>query len=957
MRVDLFPFQKKAVDRLHQNLLECKNAYERLQVPQVISFTAPTGAGKTIIMAALIEEIYRGNAFYADEGQAIIVWLSDSPELNLQSKLKMERLADLINMRQLVIVNESSFDKEMLEDGKIYFLNTQKLSASSKLTHQGDGRTFTIWQTLANTVEEKGTHLYIIIDEAHRGMLGNREAAGATTIMQKFLKGSSIDQLPPMPIVIGMSATTARFNRLVEKTNSTIYQVAVSTDEVRASGLLKDRIVITYPDKHEGNYDMAVLQAATDNWMEKWDHWQQYCTNMHYKQVNPVFVIQVQNGTGSALSDTDLNDCLAKIEDRAGYHFSKGQVVRTFGETSQTLLFNGLEIPYIEPSRIADNREIRVVFFKENLSTGWDCPRAETMMSFRHAKDATYIAQLLGRMVRTPLQQHIEVDDTLNDVHLYLPYFDAGAVKSVVDDLQREEGSQIPADIWGETMENPRNIVLTADTLPFKQADSLSQNHEADKKQEAQQSEQPSYSQGSSIKFTIKGSHFQQDAPISMPSAMKEMQEGNLFSWQQNIEESQSEQKTGENARVKEIKNQSAVASPSPEQKRSQTINRSEVVQFLNRAGLLTYKVQTIAIKDYLSSLLALCHLLTQNELNKFAVRNTQKHIVNMIHEYNEKLKQSGEYGKLAEKVKQFRMKTEVFDVYGEKPQTQTEESLLVATDADVERQFSMADQKLGNDGINKAYGREYYDLYHPLEFKIDVILYANNEACIEKLRHWAKDEFHKLADQYRRPITGQPERVQKQYNTIVSNGDIISKHNFKVPVRIEAPNDIKGKLYYTHLYVNPETGAAPLRLNSWESGIIEEESKRNDYVCFIRNPSRASWGLCIPYEKDGKSKGTYPDFIVIRRDDFGYVADILEPHRADLDDNLPKAKGFAHYAGENPGVGRIELIRQVHDNLSGRDRFCRLDLTKLGTREKVLRAISNEELTRIFESDGFYDN
>ena len=43
------------------------------------------------------------------------------------------------------------------------------------------------------------------------------------------------------------------------------------------------------------------------------------------------------------------------------------------------------------------------MFFKMALSTGWDCPRAEVMMSFRRAEDHTYIAQLLGRMVRTPL--------------------------------------------------------------------------------------------------------------------------------------------------------------------------------------------------------------------------------------------------------------------------------------------------------------------------------------------------------------------------------------------------------------------------------------------------------------------------------------------------------------------------------------------------------------------------
>ena len=65
----------------------------------------------------------------------------------------------------------------------------------------GDSRTYTIWQTLQNTAKQKGDHLYVIIDEAHRGM-HDRDAARATTIMQKFLKGSETDGLEAMPIVI-----------------------------------------------------------------------------------------------------------------------------------------------------------------------------------------------------------------------------------------------------------------------------------------------------------------------------------------------------------------------------------------------------------------------------------------------------------------------------------------------------------------------------------------------------------------------------------------------------------------------------------------------------------------------------------------------------------------------------------------------------------------------------------
>jgi type III restriction enzyme len=73
------------------------------------------------------------------------------------------------------------------------------------------------------------------------------------------------------------------------------------------------------------------------------------------------------------------------------------------------------------------------------LSTGWDCPRAEVMMSFRRAEDHTYIAQLLGRMVRTPLARRIERNSELNDVHLFLPRFDDKAVKDVIKALQTSE--------------------------------------------------------------------------------------------------------------------------------------------------------------------------------------------------------------------------------------------------------------------------------------------------------------------------------------------------------------------------------------------------------------------------------------------------------------------------------------------------------------------------------------
>lgn len=955
MRVELFPFQKRALADIRMKTAEAMGSYHRTHAPQVVSFTAPTGAGKTIIMSALIEDIFFGDDQYVEQPDAIIVWLSDSPQLNEQSKQKIDSKADKIRLSQCVTVSEESFDKEMFENGHIYFLNTQKLSVTSKPTKNGDGRTYTIWQTLANTVREKSDRLYFIIDEAHRGMQG-REASKATTIMQKFLKGSSSDGIPPMPVVIGMSATTQRFNALVEGTSSTIHKSIVTTDEVRASGLLKDRIVITYPEEGTVNNDMAILQAAADDWKEKWEHWTQYCFEQHYAYVNPILIIQVLNGTGDALTDTNLDDCIAKIEERTGFKLENGQVVHTFGGTTATLTVNGLEVRYEEPSNIADDRNIRVVFFKENLSTGWDCPRAETMMSFKHASDATYIAQLLGRMVRTPMQMHIQVDDVLNDVHLYLPYFNEDTVKDVVEALQSTEGGDIPTDIYGESLSGKRFETLTVKPKKKKEDQPTPGQMTlfdvfSGQTSDPQTTSTPTEASGTDSSAAPSQTTIEQTSP-SEPTGQ---------SYQPGIESTAPAQSTpvtpqtpivttpsGSNSEV------SVQESQSEEAEEEDLFDREAVMKFINDAGLLSYNVRALRINDYLKSLYRMAHLLTMSKLHREAIREVQDEIVEMIHNYVESLRAAGKYDDLVQQVKQFKLATQIFDAFGETVDNYSVHDMFTTTDTDIERQFQIADVKLGREGIGMAYGNKYMDFADLTAFKVDVILFVADEECMKRLHSYAEERFHGLNDDYRRYIaTIDSEKIRKEYDSIVSDGDPVSKHNFRLPETIQVPHEAGGKEYRDHLFVSEATGTAKLKLNGWEAELIETEEKRPDFVCWIRNPSRGSWALCIPYEIDGEIRPTYPDFIVVRKDDrVGYVIDILEPHSPDFKDNLGKAKGFAEYARQNPGVGRIQLIRMSKD-AAGKNQFKRLDMYRTAIRDKVSHAINTDELDHIFDTDG----
>ncbi len=953
MKVELFPFQKRALADIRMKTAEAMGSYHRTHAPQVVSFTAPTGAGKTIIMSALIENILFGDEQYVEQPNAVIIWLSDSPQLNEQSKQKIDSKADKICLSQCVTVSEESFDKEMFEDGHVYFLNTQKLSVTSKLTKNGDGRTYTIWQTLANTVREKSDRLYFIIDEAHRGMQG-REASKATTIMQKFIKGSDSDVIPSMPVVIGMSATTQRFNALVEGTSSTIHKSIVTADEVRASGLLKDRIVITYPEASAVNNDMAILQAAADDWKEKWEHWTQYCFEQHYAYVNPILIIQVLNGTSGKLTDTNLDDCIAKIEERTGFKLENGQVIHTFGGTTASLTVNGLEVRFEEPSRIADDRNIRVVFFKENLSTGWDCPRAETMMSFKHANDATYIAQLLGRMVRTPMQMHIQVDDVLNDVHLYLPYFNEETVKDVVEALQSTEGGDIPTDIYGEPLSRKRSETLTVKpkkktqtSIPGQMTLDVFTNQGAETPAPAvslyTQSAPAPAQQQTQIPDAAGSAPTQPAATFQQPST------DNTQATQPDVTPSVATQSSAASTPA-------AAPEVQPEEE-PDLFDREAVMKFINDAGLLSYNVRALRINDYLKSLYRMAHLLSMSKLYREAIREVQDEIVKMIHDYVEDLRAKGKYDDLVQQVKQFKLATQIFDAFGETVDNYSVHDMFTTTDTDIERQFQIADVKLGREGIGMAYGNKYGDFSDLTAFKVDVILFVADEDCMNRLHAYAETRFHGLNDDYRRYIaTIDSEKIRREYDSIVSDGDVVSKHNFRLPETIQVPHEAGGKEYRDHLFVSDTTGTAKLKLNGWEADLIAEEEKRPDFVCWIRNPSRASWALCIPYEIDGEIKPTYPDFIVVREDErLGYVIDILEPHSPDFKDNLGKAKGFAEYARQNPGVGRIQLIRMSKDAV-GKNQFKRLDMNRSVIRDKVSHAINTDELDHIFDIDGIID-
>lgn len=464
MKYTLRPFQDDAVIGLLDHLERSRAGYQAARIPSAVGLTATTGAGKTVIATALIEAIQHGSERYGVEPDpsAVFLWLTDLPELNLQTQEKMLAGSSDLRLDRLPII-ENTFNEEILSAGRVYFLNTQKLSKVTALVKSGPAvkRNFTFWDVVRKTIEDPDITLYLVVDEAHRGMTEARDVNEANSIVQRFIKGYPEGNMPPVPIVLGISATPKRFEDVVAGAGRAVLVHNVPPEDVRASGLIKDKVLAEYAGERQTDA-LALFPEAVRAWWDATQSWAEYDAKHagpDDKLVVPALIVQVENEGGGRVTQTDLDAVIRLVADVAG-PLPDEAFAHAFGESHPEPV-GGQVLRYLEPSRIANDPDARVVFFKTSLGTGWDCPRAEVLFSFRRAVDPTSIAQTIGRMVRTPLTRRITENEDLNSAYVFLPHYNGKAVESIVAYLHAS-GNEAVADTISKRRESV-SLVLRDD--------------------------------------------------------------------------------------------------------------------------------------------------------------------------------------------------------------------------------------------------------------------------------------------------------------------------------------------------------------------------------------------------------------------------------------------------------------------------------------------------------------
>ncbi|WP_327094650.1 DEAD/DEAH box helicase family protein [Nocardia vinacea] len=508
MKFTLKPYQRAALEDMLATLDRAKTIQERETTPTSVSLSATTGAGKTVIASAVIESLFYGNDdfdFEPDDG-AVVIWFSDDPNLNEQTRFRIMEASDKVVSTDLVTI-EPPFSKPKLEPGKVYFLNTQKLSKSSLLTRghevfaeeevldgmhasvQPDLQGYTIWQTIANTIGDPDLTLYLIVDEAHRGF-GTKTTRDKSTIVQRLINGHA--GYPPVPIVWGISATIGDFKEAMDDAHVSgdrryLPPVQVDGFQVQESGLVKDVVKVDIPAEAQA-IDMVLVRRAAKKLKHSSERWQTYCESQGLPDVvKPLLILQAPN-----TPDHDkLGEALGVIFEVMP-ELGSDSVRHVLGEHSMQT-FGPHQVGWIEPQVVEDRTHVRVIIAKDAISTGWDCPRAEVLVSFRPAKDHDHIQQLLGRMVRTPLARRVPGDDELNSVDCLLPFFDrktAGDVvklltaqidgvpdpttrKVILEECVMTPNKVIPEIVWNVWDNLPSMTIPQRGTSPVKRLASL----------------------------------------------------------------------------------------------------------------------------------------------------------------------------------------------------------------------------------------------------------------------------------------------------------------------------------------------------------------------------------------------------------------------------------------------------------------------------------------------------
>ncbi|MFI6485576.1 DEAD/DEAH box helicase [Nonomuraea sp. NPDC050663] len=869
LQYELFDYQESAAAAVSKHLIKAaRDHVDDADELTAVVLAAPTGSGKTVIATSVIEAALDGDETTPGIEDATFLWVTDDPSLNRQTLHKMMAASSALALNRLITI-EHDFDEEVFSSGRVYFLNIQKLSASATLSRsQVDGRTYSLWETISNTVIKRPYGFVIVVDEAHRGMATARKTRD--TIVTQIIGGGGTGR-PPVPVVWGISATPRRFLSAMSELGRTTKAHSVRIEDVRASGLLKDQIVLG----HTRGVDAAestLVRHAVKRVREYDRKWFEYTTSTSELPVHPALVVQVADKP----SGKELGDLVSTILEE-WHEITANNIVHTFADHTQVEA-GAYQIAWCPPEDIQDRKDIRVVLCKTAITTGWDCPRAEVLLSLRVAKDIDLITQVMGRMVRTPLARRISTDEDLNAVHCILPKFDQAAVDAIADRFKAgdEETLASGTKVVTKPIELTRNPTLNCDTQAAAAITTAVEDGTATDVSFWQEHENISPSRPAAP--TMKNDRrAEARSDTTLPGARGLAQEG-LFAV---AAPDQALIATGDKSVFDIIEALPSYTIP------RRTRSRSAIHRLFKLAFLLAVEYDGKSIEPY-------------------ALRRARNALVAVIDAHRIDLETTGELTILRERAASARLFERAVSL-ANLGEGRSETDTVLHLDARgigilMDRARAALPEGLANDYVDRL-AQTDEDV---AEAMITTIALASDPKLPEQIELHASRIVEEWFTTHGSAITRLPDGEKDRFDRIKEESDQPLLTAIRLPTR--RTEEAEGTVWERHV-LSDANGNYQIKLRDWEEHVLGTELEAGA-IAWYRNPPSGRHSLQIPYVTAMGISGLAPDFIFISRIGHKLVAGLIDPHGTHLADSVPKLKGLTVYATKH--ASRFHRIQSI---------------------------------------------
>ena len=391
-------YQETAV----KELKEKSNKLLQLNRNSAITFEAPTGSGKTVMMAAFLKQLIEDRE---DDKHFSFIWAAPR-HLHTQSKEKLEKY--FYDSKALLCSYFEDLNDKRIDENEILFLNWESINKTDNIFIRENENEFNLSKVISNTIDDDRT-IILVIDESH--------FAAKTETSQELI------QIIQAKIAIEVSATPHITN---EDEKVKVYREYVIEDE-----MIKKRILINpgfkniiekkrldelkIKSKAAESTNEFVIHKAIDKRAEL-----KSFLGKEDSEVNPLLLIQLP-------------------DKKQGREDIKDEIISLLKEKYKITVENGKLAIYLSEDKAnlenisMNENEAEVMIFKQAIALGWDCPRACILVLFRDWKSYTFSIQTVGRILRMPELKHYK-NDELNTGFVFTNLADISIQEDIAGD-------------------------------------------------------------------------------------------------------------------------------------------------------------------------------------------------------------------------------------------------------------------------------------------------------------------------------------------------------------------------------------------------------------------------------------------------------------------------------------------------------------------------------------------